>query len=104
MKISALDHPRPRDQPSSQVTTQLADRGASGCVCSATEGMAAGGRYSRIRVPSGSRPLYLYVRRGPLDALPVRSLARFTVENYKQFVATVPTIVPAKQSARRALR
>jgi hypothetical protein len=29
MKISALDHPRPRDQPSSQVTTQLADRGAS---------------------------------------------------------------------------
>jgi hypothetical protein len=50
MKISAPAHPRPRDQPSSRVTTQLAAERACS-VCSATEAMAAGGRYSRTCVP-----------------------------------------------------
>lgn len=39
------------------------------------------------------------MRRDALDELRVRSLARFTVANYSQIVATVRTIVPAEQAA-----
>lgn len=47
------------------------------------------GRYPLVQ------PLYLYVSRPALERLRVRSLARFTVENYRQLASTTRTIVAA---------